>query len=128
MPRKPVTFDVIREIALELPGVEQSTVHGAPSLKVLGKLLACPAIHRSAEPNTLAVRIGHAQRAKLVESEPGIYYVTDHYLNFPMILVRLSRIERSSLRKLLGKAWHLVGSRPKTSGKRVPRRRRMRRE
>jgi hypothetical protein len=128
MPRKTITFDVVREMALELPGVEQSTVHGAPSLKVRGKLLTCPAIHRSAEPNTLAIRIDRAQRTKLVESEPDIYYVTDHYLNFPMVLIRLSRIERSSLKNLLGKACRFANSLPKTTGKRILRRPRVRRE
>ena len=128
MPRKTITFDVVREIALALPGVEQSTIHGAPSLKVRGKLLTCPAIHRSAEPNTLAVRIDRAQRAKLVEAEPGIYYVTDHYLNYPTVLVRLSRIERNSLEDLLGMAWRFVSSQPKTTGSRVPSQRRVRRE
>jgi hypothetical protein len=117
MPGKKMNFDVVREIALALPGVEQGTIHGAPSLKVRGKLLACPAIHRSAEPNTLAVRIDHAQRAKLVEAEPGVYYVTDHYVKYPTVLVRLSRIDRNSLKDLLGMAWRFVSPKPKTAAR-----------
>jgi hypothetical protein len=58
MPSKKMDFGVVTEIALGLPGVEQSTIHGAPSLKVRGKLLTCPALHTTAEPNSLAVRIG----------------------------------------------------------------------
>jgi hypothetical protein len=42
---------------MALPDVEESTIHGAPSLKVRGKLLTCPAIHQSAEPNTLTDRL-----------------------------------------------------------------------
>ena len=57
MAKKTMDFDVVREIALALPDVEESTIHGAPSLKLRGKLLTCPAIHRSAEPNTFAIRI-----------------------------------------------------------------------
>jgi hypothetical protein len=115
-----MTFDDVREMGLALPGVEPGTVHGAPSLKMRGKLLASPAIHSSAEPNTLAVRIDREQRAKLVESEPGIYYVTDHYVNYPMVLVRLPRIGRSSLRNLLGEAWRAAGPQARTAGRRVP--------
>src|SRR2546423_735420 len=48
MAKKTMDFDVVREIALALPDVEESTIHGAPSLKLRGKLLTCPAIHRSA--------------------------------------------------------------------------------
>ena len=45
-----IDFDVVRKIALVLPGVEDSTIHGARSLKVRGKLLTCPALHKTAEP------------------------------------------------------------------------------
>src|ERR1700747_25592 len=102
MAKKTIDFDVGREIALALPDVEQSTIHGAPSVKLRGKLLTCPALHRSAEPNTLAVRIDFDQRAELMAAKPTISYLTDYYVNYPTVLVRLSQIDRSSLRELLG--------------------------
>jgi hypothetical protein len=77
MPTKTSNFERVREIAMTLPEVEDSAIHGAPSLKVRGKLLTCPAIHRSAEPNTLAVRIGFEQRAESMAADPEIYCVTD---------------------------------------------------
>jgi hypothetical protein len=113
MPKKTIDFAVVREIALALPGVEESTVHGAPSLKVGGKLLACSAIHTSAEPNSLAVRIEVEVRTALVADEPGTYYVTDHYLRYPMVLVRLSSIDRSDLQDLLERAWQSAISKKK---------------
>src|SRR5258705_9632092 len=114
-----IGFDVVRRIAMGLPDVEESTIHGAPSLKVRGRLLTCPALHRSAEPNTLAVRIDFDQRAELMVAEPSVYYVTDHYVNYPTVLVRLSRIDRNSLRDLLGMAWRFVSSKTKRSGRKV---------
>lgn len=119
MPRKKIDFDVVREIALALPDVEESTIHGARSLKVRGKLMTCPAIHRSADPDTLAVRIDFAQRAELIARDPSVYYVTDHYVNYPTVLVRLSRIDQSSLRDLLRMAWRMVSSKPKASRRRT---------
>ena len=104
---------------MALPDVEESTIHGAPSLKVRGRLLTCPALHASAEPNTLAVRIDFDQRAELMAAEPGVYYVTDHYVNYPTVLVRLSRIDRDSLRDLLGMAWRFVSTKTKRSGRKV---------
>src|SRR5436190_2803839 len=115
MAKMVMNFDVVREIALALPDVEESTIHGAPSLKVRGKLLACPAIHRSAEPGTIAVRIDRAERAKLLENEPDIYYVTDHYENYPTVLVRLPRINRAALKKSLDIAWLFVSAKSKTT-------------
>jgi len=108
MPSKKIDFEVVRKLAIALPDVEEGTIHGAPSLKVRGRLLTCPALHSSAEPNTLAVRIGLEQRAVLMAEDPGVYYVTDHYVNYPTVLVRLSRIKSDSLRDLLGMAWNFV--------------------
>jgi hypothetical protein len=111
-------FEVVREIARALPDVEESSLHGAPSLKVSGRLLTCPALHRSAESDSLVVRIGFQERAKLIAAAPSIYYVTDHYLNHPAVLVRLGQIDRNSLRDLLGLAWHFVSSKKKASRRR----------
>lgn len=108
MPGKPIDFDAVRELARALPEVEEGTIHGAPALKARGKLLACPAVHRSAEPDTLAVRIDWEQRAGLMAAKPDTYYVTDHYVNHPTVLVRLGRIDRRSLRELLGRSWCFV--------------------
>jgi hypothetical protein len=110
MPSKKIDFGVVRQIALALPGVEESRTHAAASLKVRGKLLACPALHRSAEPNTVVVRIDFDQRAVLLAAEPSVYYVTDHYQNYPAVLVRLSRIDRKSLKDLLDMSWSFVSS------------------
>ena len=108
MPGTKVTFDMVREIGLALPEVEEGTMYGSPALKVHGKLLTCLAIHKSAEPQSLAVRIDFDQRAGLLADEPETYYVTDNYVNYPVVLVRLTRIRIDQLRDLLGSAWRFV--------------------
>jgi len=87
--RSTINFDTVRKIGLALPGVEESTAYGSPALKVCRKLLACVPVHRSAEPNSLAVRVGVDDRAELLAAAPDVYYVTDHYLNYSVVLVRL---------------------------------------
>jgi hypothetical protein len=99
--KKKIDFDVLRKIALALADAEESTIHGAPSLKVRDNLLTCPAIHQSAEPNLLPIRIDVDQRGELIAAEPSVYYVTDHYVKHPMVLVRLSAIDRNALCGLL---------------------------
>jgi hypothetical protein len=115
MPKNKTDFDLVRKFTLALPGVEESTIHGAPSLKVRGKLLACPALHQSAEPNSLAVRIDVCEREELIAGEPSIYYVTDHYVKYSMVLVRLNAIEAEALRDLLERAWCVASSKKKMS-------------
>ena len=108
MPRNEITFDAVRRISLVLPGVEESTAYGSPALKVRGKLLACIAIHKSAEPGSLAVSIDFDRRAEMLAADPQVYYLTDHYVDHPVVLVRLSRINLDALRDLLGGAWRFV--------------------
>ena len=62
MPKTETRFDVVRKLGLALPEVEEGTAYGAPALNVRGKMFACLAIHRSAEPNTLVVCIDFDQR------------------------------------------------------------------
>jgi hypothetical protein len=112
MPKNAINFDAVRDIALTLPGVEVSTAYGLPALKVHGKLLACVPANRSAEPGSLAVRVDFDDRAQLLNEEPSVYYVTDHYAGYSAVLVRLSRVNPDALRDLLGVAYKFVTRKP----------------
>ena len=98
MRRSKVDFDTVRRVALSLSDVEESTIYRSPALKVRGRLLACIPIHKSAEPDSVAVRIGFDRRVELMAAAPDVYYLTDHYVNYPVVLVRLSRIHADALR------------------------------
>ena len=108
MSRTASNFDTVRKIGLALPGAEESTAYGSPALKVGGKLLACVPAHRSTEPGSLMVRMSLDERAELLAADPDVYYVTDHYLNYTSVLVRLSRVTPDVLRDLLGMAHKFV--------------------
>src|SRR5207247_4066812 len=120
MPRNKINFGTVRKIGLGLPDVEESTIYGSPSLKVRGKLLTCLPVHRSAEPDSLAVRIDFDQRAELMADAPDVYYLTDHYVNYPVVLVRMTRIHLDALTDLLGRAWRFVTAK-KVRGNRIVR-------
>jgi hypothetical protein len=113
---KKVTFDTVRAFGLALPEAEEGTSYGAPALKVKGKMFACRPVHPSAEPDSLAIRIDFGQRDELIAADPEIYYLTDHYLNYPALLVRLSRIHPDALRDLLRMAWQFVRSGKRSRG------------
>ena len=67
--------------------------------------------HRSAEPGSLAIRVDFDDRAELLAAAPDVYYVTDHYLNYTAVLVRLCRVTPDLLRDLLGMAHKFVTAR-----------------
>jgi hypothetical protein len=115
MPRSTINFDTVRRIGLALPGVEEGTAYGFPALKVHGKLLACVPANRSAEPGSIVVRVDFDDRAELLAAAPDVYYVTDHYVDYNGVLVRLSRVNPGVLRDLLAMAHKFVTASVKRS-------------
>lgn len=104
------TFDTVRKLGLALPGAEEGTSYGAPALIVRGKMFACRAVNKSAEPDSLVVRIGFDEREELLAADPDTYYVTDHYIDYPVVLVRLGRVHRDALNDVLLMAWRFVSN------------------
>ena len=99
------TFDSVRKVLGSLEGVEEKTIHGSPALYVRGKLVVCPAIHRSAEPKSIVVSLSIERRSSLLNSDPRVYYITEHYAKYSNVLVRLDRINGEALQKLLIISW-----------------------
>ena len=108
---------MVRTVGLTLPDVEAATRYdGSPVLKLGGAFLTGLATHHSAEPGTLVVRVGFEERALLIEDAPETYYLTDYYRKHPVVLVRLSRIDRDALRDLLSASWRLTLPKARTRG------------
>ncbi len=104
-------LDQVKALALALPDVEaMSKYDGSPVLKVHGVFMAGLATHRSAEPGTLVVRVRLEEREWLLADAPEIYYVTDYYRKHPVVLVRLSGINRDALRDVLSASWRLAAA------------------
>jgi hypothetical protein len=102
-------FDAVRSVGLTLPDVEATTRYdGSPLLKVGGCFMAGLATHESAEPDTLVVRVDLEERELLLEDAPETYYVTDYYRANPVVLVRLSHVNRDALHDLLSVSWRLT--------------------
>ena len=121
MPARKISFDTVREMGLALPDVEEGTTYGTPALKVRGKMFACIPSHRSAEPDSLVIRVDFDRRDELIAADPKTYYLKDHYVEYPCVLVRLTRIRHDELRDLLLMAWRFVSTSQK---RRVGRRKR----
>ena len=62
----------------------------------------------SAEPASLVVRVDFDDRAELLAAAPDVYYVTDHYVGYSAVLVRLSRVNPDVLRDLLRMAYKFM--------------------
>jgi hypothetical protein len=102
-----MTFDDVRKFALLWPEVEDGTSYGTPALKVRKKMLT-----RLKEDGDSLVMPGVPQdeRAMLVESQPKLFHFTDHYRDYPMVLIRLSRAKRADVEPLLRRQWRTLAS------------------
>ena len=121
MPRS-CSVKTVESIGRTLPAVELTTTWGKGALKVNGRMFVCMASHKSAEPNTLVVMMDFAARDALLEDDADTYYLKDHYLNYPCVLVRLSRVRADALRDLVAGAHRFVSA--KAGAKRAGRSRR----
>ena len=97
MKPKPVTYDTIRRLALTLPNVEESTSYGTPALKVKGKLM----VRLHDDRDKIVVRMPFDLREQMMADDPDTYFITDHYRDYPWILVSLAKVPPDALPDLL---------------------------
>ena len=102
-----MTFDDVRTLVLAWPEVEDGSSYGTPALKVRKKMLV-----RLKEDGDSLVMPGVPpdERDMLVESQPKVFYFTDHYRDYPIVLIRLSKAKRTTVEPLLRRHWRTLAS------------------
>jgi hypothetical protein len=100
-------WETLCALALELPGVELSTSYRTPSIKVKGKFLG--RLRTEAE-GAFAIRCDFLDRQILMQANPAAFFITDHYLNYPAVLVRLDKVGKRELADLVERAWQMVAT------------------
>jgi hypothetical protein len=101
---KAVTYDTIRQFALALPDVEEGTSYGTPALKVKGKLF----VRLKEDGESVVIKTTFEEREELIAADPETYFITDHYLNYEWVLVRLSKVHEDALSDLIRGAYKLA--------------------
>lgn len=110
-------FDRVRQLGLAMPDVTVAVRYdGAPVLQRGGAFMAGMAMDHAAEPGTLVVRCAADERQYLLDEAPETYYVTDYHRKHPVVLVRLSRIDRDALRDVLSMSWRLTAGKGRRAG------------
>src|SRR5438034_11307490 len=107
-----------RRLLLRLPNVAEGRSYGMPSFLLNGRFLA-----RFRDDDTVLVlqlaTIG--ERDVLMELDPRAFFFTDHYRNYPAVLVRLAEVPPALLRDVLRESWShlptLPAARPRKARK-----------
>lgn len=96
-----VTAEIVRRIMLALPGVEEGPCYGTPGFRVRRKFLARLRDH----DEVLVVKCGFDERDFRLRVDPDTFFTTDHYRDYPTVLVRLDRVDAADLEDLLEHSW-----------------------
>jgi hypothetical protein len=102
-----MTYDDVRKIGLSFPNVEEGTSYGTPALKV-GKNFF---VRLREEGDVIVLPMPFEHREAMMAEDPDVYYITDHYLNYEYVLVRLKKVKKDALRELLMGAYKKVSTR-----------------
>ena len=94
----PLTRAEARKIALAMEGAREGPYFGKPAVFVAEKFLT--RVHTKEDAMVLAVG-SMEMRDVMLEAEPKLFYITDHYKNFPYLLARLSKLDKATLKDLL---------------------------
>lgn len=102
--RARAVLDGIVDFTMKLPEVVESTSYGKPALKRGEKL-----IFALRDEETLSLTCSFEQRATLLAEHPGTFFITDHYLNWPAVVVRLLGAEKKVLQAAVKASWERAG-------------------
>jgi hypothetical protein len=101
----PVTEADLKKIALSFPGAKEESSYGQPAFKIEKKFFTRL---RKEDASLVWVVDSIDERDALLEMDPGTYFITDHYKNYPSVLVRIAKIDKTMLRKLLERRWRAI--------------------
>jgi hypothetical protein len=96
-----ITFQALREMALSLPGVEEGTSYGTAAFRVKGRFF----IRLKEDGESIVLKTDFYERDFLMQSDPRAFFTTDHYRDYPSVLVRLAAVRPRRMEELVAESW-----------------------
>ena len=100
-----IDWETVREIAHQLPNVEDGLSYGAPALKIGGKHLF---VRWREDLNAVVLKTTFEERDELMSGEPRVYFITDHYRDYEYVLVCLETVTREALEEMIRRSYTLA--------------------
>lgn len=111
-----MTWDDVRRLASALPDAVEGTSYGTPAFHVSKKFL----LRLKEDGETIAIRVSMDNRELLMRAKPATFFITDHYRDYPAVLVRLKKIKEREMRDLLQMSWEFTAPKKRRTTKRTP--------
>lgn len=96
-----ITFQILKDIAMELPGVEEAISWGHPNLKVGKKAL----LFWNPTHNAPVFKVPFEERDFLIEADPETFFTTDHHRSWPLVLARPDKVDIAWVRNNIKRVW-----------------------
>jgi len=98
-----------RRVLLGLPDVAEGRSYGQPAFLLKGHFLARFRDHDT----VLVLKLATIDdRDFLMQMNPDAFFFTEHYRNYPAVLVRLAEISRTLLARVVKDSCHHLGAMP----------------
>ncbi|HSZ74331.1 MAG TPA: MmcQ/YjbR family DNA-binding protein [Rhizomicrobium sp.] len=100
-----VTKARLKKIVLSFPLAMESVSYGKPSFHVGKKFFT----RLREEDNSIVIIVGSMdERDMLLESDRKLFHITDHYKDWPTVLLRLDKADSAMVRGFLERRWRAI--------------------
>ena len=100
-----LTAAQFKTIALSFPGAHEKPSYGKPAIFILKKFFT----RLRSEDNLVVLRVGSIdERDMLLEADPAVFSITDHYRDYPYVLAHLGAIDAKTLHAMLERHWDML--------------------
>jgi hypothetical protein len=102
---KGVTPAQFKKIALSFPEALEKSSYGNPAFFIAKKFFTR---YRKDDNSVVFIVDGIDTRDMMLELDPKTYHITDHYKDYPAVLVRMERITPDELKLMLERRWRRI--------------------
>ena len=102
-----IAWDDVRRLAGALPRAVEGTSYGTPAFHIGKKFW----LRMKEDGVTLVLRISFDEREILMQAKPQTFFITDHYRDYPAMLVRLANISEGEMKDLLTRSYEFTSRR-----------------
>ena len=102
---KGVTPAQFKKIAGSFPEAHEKESYGNPAFFIAKKFFTR---YRKTDDSVVFIVDSMETRDMMLELDPKTYFITDHYKDYPSVLVRMERITPDELKLMLERRWRQI--------------------
>ena len=95
----------LKKIALSFPEAHEKTSYGNPAFFIAKKFFTR---HRSEDDSLVLIVDSIDERDMMMEADPKTFFITDHYKDYPSVLVRMARMDAKTVEGMLARRWRKI--------------------